>query len=198
MHAGLRARACYTPATLGRYMPSRVFESTFVGSRVGMVPVKPSLAMGFYFFPRGGSAQVARYLCRALRGSEYEPTLFAGSMGPLPRARTLTSSSAASAANRSTTRRPDRSGSTGGDAMAAPVPMPASYEDKPGVPDRIFFDLDAAAFDRQVASWTRFFKSPTLPCVRMWCTCITSPRCTKRFAPCGRMPPSSPTCTAPS
>ena len=46
-----------------------------------MRTVHRSLAMGFYFFPRGGSAQVARYLCRALRGSEYEPTLLAGSLG---------------------------------------------------------------------------------------------------------------------
>ena len=40
--------------------------------------------------------------------------------------------------------------------MAADVPMHASYEDKPGVPDRIFLDLDDDAFHRQVDSWTRF------------------------------------------
>jgi glycosyltransferase involved in cell wall biosynthesis len=122
-------------------------------------PVKPSIAMGFYFFPRGGSAQVARYLCRALGSGEYAPTLFAGSMGTPAdgsnahkffsgiRCHSLDYTSARS------------EWCTSGDAMASSVPMPASYEDKPGVPDRIFFDLDAAAFDRQVASWTRFFKS---------------------------------------
>jgi glycosyltransferase involved in cell wall biosynthesis len=34
--------------------------------------------------------------------------------------------------------------------------MHASYEDKPGVPDRAFTQLDDAAFERQVRSWTRF------------------------------------------
>ena len=37
--------------------------------------------MGFYFFPRGGSAHVARSLCRALRERDWMPTLFAGSFG---------------------------------------------------------------------------------------------------------------------
>ena len=49
-----------------------------------MLPLlPPSIFMGFYFFPRGGSAQVARYLCRALRGGRWEPRLFAGSVGTL-------------------------------------------------------------------------------------------------------------------
>ena len=126
--------------------------------------VQPRLAMGFYFFPRGGSAQVARYLCRALRGTEYEPTLFAGSMG---------TSAESSNANKffsgirceSLDYSPARSEwLTGGDAMAAAVPMPASYEDKPGVPDRIFLDLDVAAFDRQVAGWTGFLTSHVAVC----------------------------------
>ena len=88
-----------------------------------------------------------------------QPTLFAGSMG--------TPADASNAHKffsgircRSLDYTPARAEwLAGGDAMSAPVPMPASYEDKPGVPDRIFFDLDAAAFDRQVASWTGFFKS---------------------------------------
>jgi glycosyltransferase involved in cell wall biosynthesis len=122
-----------------------------------MIPVvNPSLVMGFYFFPRGGSAQVARYLCRALVGRRWEPTLFTGSMGTSAQSsnagrffsgihcESLDFSAASSDWRR------------GGDAMAAEVPMPASYEDKPGVPDRIFFDLDDAAFDRQVKSWKRF------------------------------------------
>jgi glycosyltransferase involved in cell wall biosynthesis len=49
----------------------------------------------------------------------------------------------------------------GADPMGGAVPMPASYEDKPGVPDRVFFDLDDAAFDRQVDCWVRFLSSHT-------------------------------------
>ena len=48
--------------------------------------------------------------------------------------------------------------------MGASVPMSASYEDKPGVPDRSFFDLDADAYDRQVASWSGFLNSQEALC----------------------------------
>jgi glycosyltransferase involved in cell wall biosynthesis len=122
-----------------------------------MLPIaNPNLLMGFYFFPRGGSAQVARYLCRALVGCRWEPTLFTGSMGAIAqssnahrffsgiRCQSLDYSSALAHWR------------AGGDAMAAAVPMHASYEDKTGVPDRIFFDLDNAAFDRQVRCWKQF------------------------------------------
>ncbi|MEY2580735.1 MAG: glycogen synthase [Ilumatobacteraceae bacterium] len=113
--------------------------------------------MGFYFYPRGGSSQVARYLCRALVGTRWQPTLFAGSIGTLDEnsnasrffagidCRALDYSAALSDWRQS------------GDAMAGPVPMPASFEDKQGVPDRMILDLDDAAFDRQVTSWARFF-----------------------------------------
>ncbi len=112
--------------------------------------------MGLYFFPRGGSAQVARYLCRALRGSRWEPMLFAGSVG-----------TAAATSNAERFFRGIRCAALdytparsrwlhGDDAMMASVPMSASYEDKGDVADRIFFDLDGAAFERQVDSWTRF------------------------------------------
>ncbi len=125
------------------------------GSR--MLPqVNPGLAMGFYFFPRGGSAQVARYLCRALGGTRWKPTLFAGSIGSeseSSNAHQFFSGIDCEALDYSPALSDFRGGA---DAMAAAVPMPASYEDKPGVPDRIFFELDDAAHDQQVASWSRF------------------------------------------
>ena len=161
-------------------------------------PMKPSIAMGFYFFPRGGSAQVARYLCRALGGGRYAPTLFAGSMGT-PADGSNAHKFFSGIRCQSLDYTPARSEWLhGGDAMAASVPMPASYEDKPGVPDRIFFDLDDAAFDRQVASWTGFFRShatvspePGAP---------ASPDADARGSSRGvaRRLRSSPICTAPS
>ena len=39
------------------------------------------------------------------------------------------------------------------------VPMHASFEDKGGVPDRAFFELDDLAYRRQVRSWMKFFAS---------------------------------------
>ncbi len=124
-----------------------------------MPPANPNVVMGLYFFPRGGSAHVARHLCHALGERRIAPILFAGSIGTLAetanahrffrgiRCESLDYSPALSDWSR------------GDDPMAAAVPMHASFEDKPGVPDRIFFELDDAAFDRQVASWTRLFGS---------------------------------------
>ena len=121
--------------------------------------------MGLYFFPRGGSAQVARYLCRALRGSRWEPMMFSGSIG-----------APADTSNADRFFRgircegldytPARSRwLQGDDSMTAPVPISASYEDKGDVADRIFLDLDDAAFERQVDSWTRFLmdRAPAAP-----------------------------------
>ena len=125
-----------------------------------MLPhVSLNVTMGFYFFPRGGSAQVVRYLCRSLARTRWTPTLFAGSMGSLAEgsnARHFFSDVDCESLDYSPALEAWR---TGEDPMAAVDPMPASYEDKEGVPDRIFFDLDNAAFNRQVVSWTRFFAS---------------------------------------
>ncbi|MDP9465440.1 MAG: glycosyltransferase family 4 protein [Actinomycetota bacterium] len=126
--------------------------------------VNANVVMGFYYFPRGGSAQVARYLCRALGGSRWAPTLFAGSIGS-----PADSSNAHRFFSGICCESLDYSPawadwSRGADPMAAAVPMPASYEDKAGVPDRIFFALDDAAFNRQVTSWTRFFTAHTSVC----------------------------------
>jgi glycosyltransferase involved in cell wall biosynthesis len=124
--------------------------------------VNLDITMGFYFFPRGGSAQVARYLCRALVNTRWRPTLFTGSIGTVAessnahrffsgiRCESLDFSPAVSDWRR------------GDDAMAAEVPMPASFEDKPDVPDRIVLGLDDRAFERQVSSWTRFFDASTV------------------------------------
>lgn len=118
--------------------------------------------MGFYFYPRGGSAQVARYLCRAMAGGRWCPTLFAGSLG------TATESSNAGrffsgvrceSLDYSSAR--DR-WTSGGDPMTAAIPMHASYEDKASVPDRVFLDLDRAAFASQVRSWKLFLSEHTI------------------------------------
>ena len=120
------------------------------------LPAGQLAAMGFYFYPRGGSAQVARYLSRSLAGGRWAPTLFAGSLGGAAQAcnarhffggvrcEPLDYTPAADA------------WSAGCDPMAMAVPMHASYESKAGVPDRVFGDLDDRAYDLQVASWVGF------------------------------------------
>ena len=112
--------------------------------------------MGFYFYPRGGSAQVARYLSRALVGTRWEPTVLSGSLGcevePSHAGRFFSTLRCESLDYTPAV----QSWAAGADPMAAMVPMHASYEDKPGVPDRAFAHLDVAAFGRQVRSWKHF------------------------------------------
>src|SRR5687768_409068 len=170
----LRERPCRSLSTLrgtlatptttqsGAYAGDRGLAR--VGSYCGSMPmaVGPAAVMGFYFFPRGGSAQVARYLCRALAGGPWDSMLFAGSIGTASeyanagrffggvRCQSLDYTPAA------------ERWANGGDPMSAAVPMHASYEDHPGVPDRIFVDLDDAAFARQVHSWTQLMAEHTV------------------------------------
>lgn len=112
--------------------------------------------MGFYFSPRGGSAQVARYLCRSLESTPWSPTLFSGSLSSS--VDTDADEFFAGSPCRSLDYFPSHKSWQGGaDPMATDRPIHASYEDKADVPDRIFFDLDDAAYDRQVSSWRRHF-----------------------------------------
>jgi glycosyltransferase involved in cell wall biosynthesis len=107
--------------------------------------------MGLQFFPRGGSAHVARNLARSLPEAGWEATLVSGSLDV-----------------------PGRPGSARefyGDldvrpfdmteALASPDPMLAerplhpSYEDRPGEADRVFASLDDATFEHHAHAWAR-------------------------------------------
>ena len=130
------------------------------GDRMSPI-VKSNVLMGFYFFPRGGSAQVARYLCRALAGGPWVPTLFAGSLGSFS-AKSNAEGFFSGINCESLDYSPAHADWVrGDDPMESVVPMHASYETKSGVSDRCFFDLDDTAYDGQVASWTRFLARHT-------------------------------------
>jgi glycosyltransferase involved in cell wall biosynthesis len=90
---------------------------------------------GTIFFPRGGSAFVARELARAL---DADVTLVAGS----------TAEHDARAFYAGLDVRPV-------DFDAGDAPMHGSYEDVPGAPDRVFAALDDAESARHVAAWAR-------------------------------------------
>lgn len=111
------------------------------------------------FFPRGGSAQVVRYLARHLPGGDggWRARVVAGSLGGLGE--------------------PTHAPSFFGegvdlvpvpydDALRAPDPMLArpplhpSYEERPGAPDRVFASLDAAAYRHHVAAWGEVLGAP--------------------------------------
>ncbi len=109
--------------------------------------------MALMFWPRGGSAQVVRYLAPALDGVGWPVRLVTGSRdagGAPGNARTFfrgldvvpVDYSAALAA-----------AEAGLDPMDQPVPLHPSFEDRAGAPDRIFAKLDDAQFERQVVSW---------------------------------------------
>ena len=123
-----------------------------------MLPRQNSIVMGFYFSPRGGSAQVARYLCRSLQSTHWSPVLFSGSLSASDDTDALQFFAGTDC--RALDYSPALAAWEGGsDPMELDRPIHASYEDKTDVPDRIFFELDDAAYDSQVASWRRHFAS---------------------------------------
>jgi glycosyltransferase involved in cell wall biosynthesis len=113
---------------------------------------RPHALMGLAFFPRGGSAHVARNLARALPQAGWEVTILTGSAaghGDATRfyagldVRPVDMTHALDAP----------------DPLQADPPLHPSFEDRPNAPDRIFAALDEAAFEHQVTSWCRALQS---------------------------------------
>jgi len=111
--------------------------------------------MGLAFFPRGGSAHVARNLAKALGDAGWDVTVLSGS---------LTRPGEPGDANEFyaglDVRPLDMTAASGsGDPMAADPPMHPSYEDRPGAPDRVFASLDDDEYERQAGAWCRALQS---------------------------------------
>src|SRR5689334_14790385 len=118
-----------------RYIPARVKR----------------VLMGLQFFPRGGSAHVARNLARNLPAVGWEPTIVSGSLSIPGRpgdARDF---------YRGLDVRPfDMTAALDSpDPMRAEWPLHASYEDRPGAADRVFASLDDETFEHQARAWAR-------------------------------------------
>jgi D-inositol-3-phosphate glycosyltransferase len=113
--------------------------------------------MGLLFYPRGGSAQVARYLAAALDRKGWPVRLFTGSLGEpgaVANAATFFAGLDLAAADftpalEAFERRDD--------PMVAEIPLHPSFEDRVGAPDRLFASLDDREAERQVAAWQRLF-----------------------------------------
>jgi glycosyltransferase involved in cell wall biosynthesis len=105
--------------------------------------------MGLLFFPRGGSAQVARYLARSLPDAGWDVTLATGSLG-VPgdpsHARTFYAGLDVLALDYT-------AAAQAPDPLAADPPFHPSFEDRPGAPDRSFAKVDDADYERLVAVW---------------------------------------------
>jgi glycosyltransferase involved in cell wall biosynthesis len=94
---------------------------------------------GLFFFPRGGSAFVARALCRALAGTGWDVTLVSGSLGA------PSSAGSASTFFEGLDVRPVEYGLGGGSVV------PPSYEEEAQL---AFPAVDDAGFERLVELWT--------------------------------------------
>ncbi len=116
--------------------------------------------MSLIFYPRGGSAQVARYLSRALIEQGHEVRLITGTLhdgdpqhdanvffGDIPL--TLVDYTDAW-----------RGFEHGEDPLSEKweIPFHPSYEDKAGVPDRVFYKLTDAEYAAQLRCWTGVFE----------------------------------------
>ena len=111
--------------------------------------------MGLLFYPRGGSAHVARNLATALPQAGWDATIISGSV-TLPN-----HPGDATAFYEDLDVRPvDMTGAlTAADPLAGQPPMHPSYEDRANAPDRVFARLDDAAAEQQALAWTRALQS---------------------------------------
>jgi glycosyltransferase involved in cell wall biosynthesis len=111
--------------------------------------------MGLAFFPRGGSAHVARNLATALGATGWDVTILSGSVtrpGEPGDARAFYTG--LDVRPQDFTRALDAP-----DPLRADPPMHPSYEDRPGAPDRVFASLSDEEYERQVVAWCRALQS---------------------------------------
>jgi D-inositol-3-phosphate glycosyltransferase len=111
--------------------------------------------MGLLFYPRGGSAQVARYLSRALQEKGWSAALLSGSLGkPGEPAHAPTFYAGIDV----TTVDYDpaiQAYHEGKDPLAEPVPVHPSFEDQVDVPDRVFAAVSPELGDHLASAWAR-------------------------------------------
>jgi glycosyltransferase involved in cell wall biosynthesis len=107
------------------------------------------VVMGLIFFPRGGSAQVVRYLARSLPDARWHPTIACGSLGPPG----LQSNAATFFGGLDVRPLDYTAAAAAPDPLAANPPFHPSYEDRAGAPDRVFGRVDDEAYERLVAAW---------------------------------------------
>jgi D-inositol-3-phosphate glycosyltransferase len=116
------------------------------------------LGMGLMFYPRGGSAQVARYLSHALVDAGWDVVLVSGSLGSPgeeTHAATFFEGLHVEAVDFTPALERFR---LGADHLAGPVPFHGSFEDREGAPDPVFAALDPEQAEAQVSAWEAMFE----------------------------------------
>ena len=121
------------------------------GGAGGARPMSPRVLMGLMFFPRGGSAHVARNLATALPAAGWEASIVSGSLAIPGRP------GDARAFYRDLDVHPvDFTAALDApDPLLADPPFHPSFEERVGAPDRIFASLDDATAEHLVAVWAR-------------------------------------------
>ncbi len=114
---------------------------------------RPRVGMALLFYPRGGSAQVAGYLSRALQAHGWDVSLASGSLGaPGERGHAATFFDGLDvhgfAFDDAVT-----AWEHGQDPMDSPRPMHPSFEDRDGVPDRIYTSVSPQQSAHAVDAW---------------------------------------------
>src|SRR4051794_18981045 len=109
--------------------------------------------MGLLFFPRGGSAHVLRYLVPALEDVGWSVSLVAGSLGAPGEPTNAATFFAGIDLQALDYTGAVRLFEAGGDAIAAPVPMHPSLEDREGAPDVLLAAVDPSLAEHLAAVW---------------------------------------------
>ncbi|MSW85028.1 MAG: glycosyltransferase [Actinobacteria bacterium] len=122
------------------------------------VLVRRRVTMGLLFYPRGGSAQVVRYLAGALEDAGWSTELVCGSLGVAGE-----TTNAASFYTGMDVQALDFSPAVeafdrGEDAVAHDPPMSPSFEDRAGVPDRALASVSPELGDHLADAWARFLQ----------------------------------------
>jgi len=114
---------------------------------------KGHIVMGLLFFPRGGSAQVARYLATALADVDWSVALVTGSLGVPGEATHAPTFFRDISLQHLDYTEAMRVFAAGGNAVSAPVPMHPSYEDRADAPDVVFAAVPGDVAPHLSAVW---------------------------------------------
>ena len=120
----------------------------YAGVHGKMRPV-PRALMALTFFPRGGSAQVARYVARELPSHGWEVRLVAGSLGgedEQSNAKSFFAGVDVYPVDYTRSREAD-------EPLRADPPFQPSYEDREDAPDLVYAKVGDDDFERLVAHW---------------------------------------------
>jgi glycosyltransferase involved in cell wall biosynthesis len=121
--------------------------------------VERRVVMGLLFFPRGGSAQVVRYLSTALSAAGWSVELVTGSLGESgdeTHSPTFFAGMSVQYLDYSNAVRAFRAG---GSAIGAPVPMHPSFEDREGAPDVLLAAVPADLVEHLSSVWEGPFRA---------------------------------------